>query len=369
MMRALWGFGGVFFCAGVLFFLFFSGNFLSCSPSSNQGFREEPLASGDFANPTEPPASPEPSPGSLSFPLGTQVLDGEELCALQEEPLPEFLGEMGEESCFLWERYPWLSPDIRGGESLSDDAGTIPAPLVFPPEGMAVLLLDDVGNSASLGGAFASLDISLTWAILPGESQTGRCRDLAEIRGIPYIVHMPMQALGDTPESYWYGTNWIVEGMSPREVREQVLRALEELPGALGMNNHRGSLATADVSLMDPFLEILREEGLFFLDSRTNSKSVGASLATEKGMPRLENHVFLDHKKEPEFFRSQMNRLFERAEKRGWAVGICHARPSTYDVLKEMEEELAGDPRLITLPELVDFLGKNNDRKNGRKSP
>ncbi len=137
----------------------------------------------------------------------------------------------------------------------------------------------------------------------------------------------------------------------------------------MGMNNHRGSLVTADVSLMDPFLEILRERGLFFLDSRTNSKSLGASLAAEKGMPRLENHVFLDHKKEPEFFRSQMNRLFERAEKGGWAVGICHARPSTYDVLTEMEEELAGDPRLITLPELVDFLSKNDGRKNGRKSP
>jgi len=337
---------GLSLCAGALFFLFLSGNVFS------------PSLSG------EKPSSEAPLQGRIFFPLSRQNLEGEELCSLEEEALPEFLEEEGEAGLFLWQRYCWLSPDIRSSGKLSVDAEEPPLPPVFPPGGVAVLLLDDVGNSASLGAAFAALKIPLTWAILPGESQTERCRDLAEAQGIPYIVHMPMQALGDTPGSYWYGTNWIVEGMSPEEIRREVLRALKLLPGALGMNNHRGSLATTDAALMDPFLETLRARGLFFLDSRTNSRSVAASLAAEKGMPRLENHVFLDHKKEPEFFRSQMKRLFAMAGKRGWAVGICHARSSTYQVFKEMEGELAGDPRLITLPDLVDILkGRGRSQK------
>jgi len=182
------------------------------------------------------------------------------------------------------------------------------------------------------------------------------CREIAEARKIPYIVHMPMQALSDQKGGYWDRKNWIVEGMTASEVREQVDRVFRELPGALGMNNHRGSRITENREILEPLVEALRDRGLFFLDSRTSSRSVAAEVALEKGLPKLENHVFLDHREEEAFFRSQMKRLFHLAEKQGWAVGICHARPSTYGVLEKMERELQGCPFLKTLPELVDFL-------------
>ena len=338
--------GGVFFCAGALFFLLLSGNLLSSPPVP------------------EKKALPESSvlfPENF-FPVSFGSLPKDEFCTLSGEELPGLFPEFLRKEVFLWERYLWLSPDVRVPREPLDEK----IPLLLPPEGRVVILLDDVGNSGALGASFASLEIPLTWAILPGESQTEKCRNLAEARGIPYMVHMPMQALGDTPGSYWYRQNWIVEGMSREEIALRVHEALEKLPKALGMNNHRGSLATEDPRIMEPFLDILAEKGLFFLDSRTTSKSLGAVMAAEKGLPRLENHVFLDHKKEPEFFRSQMKRLLELGARRGWAVGICHARSSTYEILKEMETELGEDPRLITLPELVHFLGGQEIAEKGQ---
>ncbi len=262
-------------------------------------------------------------------------------------------GDLSSEGVFLWERYSWLSPDLREKKSPSFPEEK---PLFRDFPGIVAILLDDVGNSAALAEDFGDFPFPLTWAILPGERDTSACRRIAEDREIPYIIHMPMQALSDREGSYWYRKNWIVEGMTASEVREQVDRAFRELPGALGMNNHRGSRITENPKILEPLMEILGERGLFFLDSRTSSRSVAAKVALEKGLPKLENHVFLDHREEEAFFRSQMKRLFHLAEERGWAVGICHARPSTYRILEKMERDLEECPFLKTLPELVDFL-------------
>ena len=279
------------------------------------------------------PLSPEEDTWFSLFPPGEE-----------EEPC----GKGCKKGIFLWERYPWLSPDMREKVCVKKD----------PPfsEGLVVILLDDVGNSLGVAEDFASLSLPLTWAILPGERHTVACRDIAEDRGIPYIVHMPMQALRDEPGSYWYRKSWIVEGMTPGEVKAQVIRAFRELPGALGMNNHRGSRVTEDPELLAPLMDFLAEKELFFLDSRTTSRSLAASAALEKGLPKLENHVFLDHREDPEFFRAQVERLLEIAKKRGWAEGICHARPGTYAFLEEIQEELRKRAPLGTLPGLVDFL-------------
>ena len=53
-------------------------------------------------------------------------------------------------------------------------------------------------------------------------------------------------------------------GLSEVQVNERVKKAKSIVPNAIGMNNHMGSAATADTTLMTYLMSALREQHLFF---------------------------------------------------------------------------------------------------------
>ena len=69
---------------------------------------------------------------------------------------------------------------------------------------------------------------------------------------------------------------------------------LGTVPHAVGVNNHQGSRATSDVALMQALMPVLRERGLFFIDSRTEAKTVAYDIAKRDGVRAASRKVFLD---------------------------------------------------------------------------
>ncbi len=69
---------------------------------------------------------------------------------------------------------------------------------------------------------------------------------------------------------------------------------LETVPHAVGVNNHQGSRATSDAALMQALMPLLRERGLFFIDSRTDAKTVAYDMAKRDGVRAASRKVFLD---------------------------------------------------------------------------
>lgn len=220
------------------------------------------------------------------------------------------------------------------------------------------IVVDDVGYNAAMARKLAEVSVPLTWAIIPGLKGTRPCRKVAEEAGIPYMVHMPMQATGDKKGHRWYDLSWIVAGQSAAAVREAVTRSLEELPDAVGMNNHRGSLSTTDEALMAPLMEILGEKSIGFLDSRTIRGSVAYKTARRSGIPAAYNSVFIDHYNNAKFMKEQLGRLVALAKHHGWAVGICHIRSETLKVLAQLDVKHFEGVRFITMPELFSCLGR-----------
>jgi hypothetical protein len=95
-----------------------------------------------------------------------------------------------------------------------------------------------------------------------------------------------------------------------------------------------GSRFTADRNLMRTLLRPVKEKGLFFVDSRTTSKTVGADEARRMGIPSVERDVFLDADEDRGRIRGRLIELLQKARKKGRAVGICHPFPETLAVLK-----------------------------------
>ena len=65
------------------------------------------------------------------------------------------------------------------------------------------------------------------------------------------------------------GPGTLLSSMSPDELISQLEDDLNALPGITGVNNHMGSKLTAESTQMYQIFSILKQRGLFFIDSRT----------------------------------------------------------------------------------------------------
>ena len=238
-----------------------------------------------------------------------------------------------------------------------------PSPLSLPTSvpsgvGRVALVVDDMGYDLAVARRLAGLGLPLTWAILPDAPHAAATAKIARDAGIPYLVHLPMQAQGDGDD----GPYAVASGWSAEVIRERSLRAFEALPGAFGVNNHRGSRATADRVAMERFLSVLQEArpGWIFLDSRTNGASCGFSMAREKGIRTSRNDRFLDHRDEDEAIRAAFEAGASLARRKGQAILIGHPRPRTVHFLERLSRGDAIPPgvELETLPDLMGLVSE-----------
>ncbi|MFW5438801.1 divergent polysaccharide deacetylase family protein [Paenibacillus apiarius] len=156
----------------------------------------------------------------------------------------------------------------------------------------AAVVIDDFDNNMTGTEEMLNLPIPLTVAVMPFLPSTKQDAERAHQRGHEVIVHMPMEPISG--KASWLGPGAILTGLSDEEIIRRVNAAIDEVPHAVGMNNHMGSKATADRRVMRLVLKVCKERGLYFLDSRTNSRSVISEVGKEVGIPIVQNHLFLD---------------------------------------------------------------------------
>jgi len=235
---------------------------------------------------------------------------------------------------------------------------TPPAPVPSPPSPgerpRVAIVIDDLGYDARLAEAFLDLDIPLTLAILPFSPHQREVVAAARRRGLSVMLHLPME-----PEEYPRvdpGPGALLSSMSPDELITQLRMDLAEVPEAVGVNNHMGSRLTRESDQLNQIFSVLKERGLFFIDSRTTSHSLGAQSARLLKVPFAQRDVFLDHSQNPDFVRRQIRELLRRAELTGQAVGIGHPHRVTLDVLREMLPEIRQRVELVPAAALVHRL-------------
>jgi polysaccharide deacetylase 2 family uncharacterized protein YibQ len=144
-------------------------------------------------------------------------------------------------------------------------------------------------------------------------------------------------------------------GMSPAKIEALTFRALDFVPGAVGVNNHMGSRFTADSFYIGLFMDAIDDLPLYFVDSRTTADSHAYEAARDAGIPTAYRHVFLDHDNDAEAIRKSFQGMVELAEQQGDVVAIAHFRPNTADALAELLPTLKdAEIELTPMSELVE---------------
>jgi len=217
------------------------------------------------------------------------------------------------------------------------------------------IIIDDLGYDSKMAEKFIRLKVPLTIAILPNSPQQKKIGRLARETGVETMLHLPME-----PNEYPRvnpGPGTLLTSMTPDELINQLKSDLDAVPDIKGVNNHMGSKLTAASSQMRQVFSVLKERGLFFIDSRTTVDTVCRSSARLFQLPFAQRDVFLDHEQDPAFIRKQIHELIRIAQHRGSAVGIGHPHRTTYRVLQEMLPDLQKKVRLVPASEIVQVSG------------
>lgn len=222
------------------------------------------------------------------------------------------------------------------------------------PDKRVAIVIDDLGNNMSGTEEIMNAPIPLTVAVMPFLPTTKRDAEWAHRVGHDVLVHLPMEPLKGRKNGL--GPGAITTDLTDDEIRKRVEKAIDEVPFAIGINNHMGSKATADARVMRIVLEVCKKRGLFFLDSKTNYRSIAPRVAAEVGVPIVQNEVFLDDVVSTAHITKQLQLIHKRALENNQCIAIGHVGipgKKTAAVLHQSAPGLKNDIRFVKLSELV----------------
>jgi uncharacterized protein len=218
-------------------------------------------------------------------------------------------------------------------------------------ESRLALIIDDIGPSVYRAKLFSDLPIPMTFAVLPHFLKS---EDLAlefHDAGHEIMLHQPMEPRNPDVDP---GPGALYVGDGPDKIMAVMKRNIAATPYVTGVNNHMGSKFTTRQKEMHQTLQIVKERGLFFIDSLTASDSKGYKTARRLHMPAACRNVFLDNHLEVGAILRQLQRLGRFSLAYGHAIGIGHPFPETAKAIeaflkdvKDLGIEFVGVSRLV----------------------
>jgi polysaccharide deacetylase 2 family uncharacterized protein YibQ len=195
-----------------------------------------------------------------------------------------------------------------------------------------VIIIDDLGYSYHLGQRTLALPAKLTLAFLPHRPNTPKLAEAAHQLGHEIILHAPMS----NTLHHTLGGGALTEQMNKEEFISTLRSSMAVIPHLSGVNNHMGSLLTQRPEPMAWLMQELKQQQLYFIDSRTTAKTIAAKQAETYGVPHLSRQIFLDHDRKSETITAQFERLLKVADQEGIATAIGHPYPETLEVLERV---------------------------------
>ena len=195
-----------------------------------------------------------------------------------------------------------------------------------------VIIIDDMGMDRVHTRKAMDLPAPITFAFLPYAGDLKAQTQAARGKGHELIVHVPMEPMNA-------GLNPGPEVLRPAMPGEDFLKVLNDdlsaFDGYVGINNHMGSKMTQDREGMKRVMDVLKDRGLLFVDSKTIGASVAEDEAKKAGIPHAGRDVFLDHDESYEAVSAALAKTEREALKNGLAIAIGHPKAETIRALRE----------------------------------
>lgn len=259
-----------------------------------------------------------------------QKLNSDILEQLYEEELPED----------VIENKPLHNPKLA-------ELNIVPAhkPPYFGDKPVLAVVIDDMGISLKRTADIASLQAPLTVSFLTYGRKLDEQVENSRRAGQEVMIHVPMEA----QKAVDAAPDVLTTQMSNEEIQNNLKVMLGKFQGIRGINNHMGSRLTEDKERMLAVMAVLKEQGLFFLDSKTSPKSTAETAAKESGIAYAHRHIFIDNNNDKDYILGQLAKAENVARRNGYAIAIGHPKTQTYAALKEWLPQLP-EKGLVLMP-------------------
>jgi polysaccharide deacetylase 2 family uncharacterized protein YibQ len=199
------------------------------------------------------------------------------------------------------------------------------------------IIIDDIGFSESRLDLFLRIGAPFTFSILPKLPMSSCLAEKIHREGYEVMLHQPMEPLDPAIDP---GPGALYVKDPPEKIVDMIKENISETPYVTGINNHMGSRFTACGTEMKEALSVVRDEGLFFVDSLTTNRSTGYNTAKTLHISAVRRNVFIDNLQDESFIRMQLKRLKRAALKHGYAIGIGHPFPETAKMINMFIQEI-----------------------------
>ena len=229
---------------------------------------------------------PTPAPTESPAPLTKSPLTQEPTETLEEEGDVAPAGQAPHEVLETDAAPPDVMPlEVPEASVIAPDGGEAAASTPKKAPRVAIIL-DDGGYGGEVTERVLDLDTRLTLAILPNTPFAKSTAAHAAEKGFEVMLHMPMETDGDAAKPF---PGEISPDMNREEIQRLTRDAIAQVPGARGVNNHRGARFTEDEERLSDFFDVLKNERLYFVDSRTHAKTRAYDVAQKQGVNNWRN--------------------------------------------------------------------------------
>ena len=214
------------------------------------------------------------------------------------------------------------------------------------------IVIDDFGYDGRLARRFLQIDAPLSYSVLPNGTFSKSIAQRVRRAGCELLLHLPMEPKGYPEVDPGIGA--LLTEMTDMELVAALRKNLDSLPQVKGVNNHMGSEFCENAKKLRLVMRELKNRGLFFVDSRTTSRTQAYRVAQEEEVLSAERNVFLDNIQSTQAVRRQLKKLIQLAKLKGQAIGIAHPHEVTLKVLKEDIPKLSSKGvELVPVSQLV----------------
>lgn len=230
---------------------------------------------------------------------------------------------------------------VVNGNALTTEEKTVQGGAVTKPSptpARLAIIIDDLGNSLRYGLQAIALPAPISFAVMPHRKHSKELAERAGRLGKDVILHAPMSTVNGRK----LGAGALDENLDEVTFKDRLRFSIANIPYVSGINNHMGSQLTTRPQAMKWVMEVLKEERLFFVDSRTNANSVAYKTAFKMGLPSATRDIFLDNIINIDSIHIQFKKALAIAQRYGSAIAIGHPHKATLTYLNHVLPQLEG---------------------------
>ena len=194
------------------------------------------------------------------------------------------------------------------------------------------IVVTDMGHShAPTNAAIRRLPGPVTLAFSPYAPDLEAWLIAARELGHETLMMLPME-----PETYPRddpGPHTLLTSLGPNVNRDRLEWVLSRGAGYVGVVTEMGSRFTTSEEALSPVLSALGERGLLVLDNGAAADSRIGDLAGRLGLPQAANSRLIDADTERDSIDLRLQELEDLARENGFAVGLAHPYPLTFERL------------------------------------